>query len=687
MATDITETQLEDFLKLLFTDVLPQHNFPLREKQAELAGEILRAMFRLDILLAEAEVGIGKTLAYLIPAVLIRRSRINSDKINTLIINGKQAPVVIATSSIALQRALMTDYIPTLSDILMSHNIIKTPLTATLRKGKAHYLCERRFAHFSFFADRQLKQTLRPLMAGSVVDLAIIKNITPYIKRNICVDEHCNQDCSLYGKCRYTRFMHDAMIGGYDFQVVNHNYLLADILRRSTGQRPLIPDCQAVVIDEGHKFVDAARSMYGSALSFSEFCNIVKDVRGFTFARGQAKADILKIADKVYSKSRLLFKTLGVEVPAEQLEDDSVERFSTGFRERAKNLLRMLKDYVEALAKALSDRKVINKFENRYHDTQLALTRIKGDLSAFSRHKELVYWLEEDAGTVEETGDIRFNVLRGVPKKLGDLLYRDLWQKKVPIIITSGTLSAAGSFEHLKKKMGLNFVPGRRLRETAKPSPFDYKNNALLYLSENTPFPDNDDRAYISLMTNEIERLILASRGHAAVLFTSYKAMGLVYADLTRRGLPFPLFRLERGSSAAIERFRRSGNGVLFASGSLWEGIDLPGDVLSMLIIARLPFAVPDPLSEWEQTLFTDLEEFKSKVVVPEMLIKLKQGFGRLIRIETDTGVVAILDFRAGKNGAYRSRVLAALPPCRVTSSFADIDSFMLKKKTPEYFV
>jgi ATP-dependent DNA helicase DinG len=144
--------------------------------------------------------------------------------------------------------------------------------------------------------------------------------------------------------------------------------------------------------------------------------------------------------------------------------------------------------------------------------------------------------------------------------------------------------------------------------------------------------------------------------------------------------------RLERGSSAAIEKFKKSKNGVLFASGALWEGIDIPGDTLSMLIIVKLPFQVPDPIGEYEQTLYSSMFEYKNRVIVPEMLIKLKQGFGRLIRALTDTGVVAILDSRANSTGAYRERILATLPDCNVTSVIKKVWQFFRAVKAPGYF-
>jgi len=187
-------------------------------------------------------------------------------------------------------------------------------------------------------------------------------------------------------------------------------------------------------------------------------------------------------------------------------------------------------------------------------------------------------------------------------------------------------------------------------------------------------------------IAEEIERLVLASHGHAAVLFTSYSVMGQVHAILNRRDLPFPLLRLERGGVHAIERFKKSGNGILLASGALWEGVDVPGDTLSLLIIVKLPFAVPDPIGDYERSLCGSMEQYKARCIVPDMLVKLKQGFGRLIRTETDTGVVAILDSRANNRGAYRSRVLAALPECKVVSGIATVKKFYEEKKTPAYF-
>jgi ATP-dependent DNA helicase DinG len=216
---------------------------------------------------------------------------------------------------------------------------------------------------------------------------------------------------------------------------------------------------------------------------------------------------------------------------------------------------------------------------------------------------------------------------------------------------------------------------------------YDHERNCRLYIPENMPFPDQSKKSYLSALTDEIERLINISHGHTAVLFTSYYVMDRVYGELAKRGLPFTLFKLERSTSAAIEQFKKSGNGVLFASGSLWQGIDIPGDLLSTLIIAKLPFQQPDAISEYERTRYPDFSAYLKNVIIPEMLIKLKQGFGRLLRSESDTGIVAILDSRVNSRGRYRSAALNSLPVCPVADSTLAIDSYLRSVKPPEYYI
>ena len=295
------------------------------------------------------------------------------------------------------------------------------------------------------------------------------------------------------------------------------------------------------------------------------------------------------------------------------------------------------------------------------------------------KHADLVCWLER----LGENGSL---ALAGIPNNLNVRLYQDIWSKGLPIILTSGTLSASGDFTRTKQSLGLSHLRESLVKESSQPSPFDYKNNSMIYISNSVPFPNQQDKSYLLAVVDEIQRLIVASHGHATVLFTSYNAMGQVFSILRDRKLPYPMFRMGKRDTAALDNFKASGNGILFASGSFWEGIDIPGDALSMLIIVKLPFAVPDPIGDYEKTLYPSMMAYKNEVLVPDMLIKLKQGFGRLIRMEGDSGVCAILDSRARNGAPYHDRVLAALPECTVTNRIADAAQFIQHKKTPDYF-
>jgi ATP-dependent DNA helicase DinG len=450
--------------------------------------------------------------------------------------------------------------------------------------------------------------------------------------------------------------------------------LLADTIRRKEEKQPLIPNYQAIIIDEAHKFLQAARSMYGAQLSDLTLPDIKDIVFEIDFKTDDANKLVRKTALKLASESRRLFRALdGI---ANNGSEGESERFSVNMDAVSRRKISNIYLIISRLAEMLTAVPITGYGAGRKAKALWELEQAKKQVSALLKPDNLICWIEKDGSE---------NRFCAIPKDLDGQLYGDLWGKGIPIVLTSGTLSANGDFSHIKRSLGLDRVK-RGLTETSNPSPFNYRENALLYISQNVPFPNRCGQEYILSVADEVERLIRASRGRAAVLFTSYKAMDMVWERLSKRGLPYPMFRLNKGDVKEIGRFKKSGNGILFASGALWEGIDIPGDALSMLIIVKLPFAVPDPISEYEQTLYADMNEYKEKVIVPEMLIKLKQGFGRLIRTETDTGTVAILDSRVNRNGFYRSQVVDTLPRCCITSEIGAVESFMRLKKTAEYF-
>lgn len=682
---------LTEILHHIFTNILPQYDYTVRENQISLAEHIVEAIQRRVVSLAESEVGTGKTHAYLTASVIAKRGRLNDFWLRGHFPSQSYAdsaymPIVIATSSIALQRAIVSDYIPELSRILMDHDIIRAPLTCVVRKGKEHFLCEKRLQEFFEDADDRTRNLLRPLLEEDVsCDLADTEDLTPYMKRKICVAGRCGADCPYISRCRYTRYLAEANDSKVDFQITNHNYFLADILHRVNGKRPLLPHYQLVVIDEAHKFLQAARQMYGLELAAAEIPPLVESIHYFTDSKAANGVNVHRLAKKLDGQNKRLFQQLEEKLPGP--EDDETERFPAVLDAQAQRHLKNIAGIAADLMAAIADSHAAPRFKAQKSQAMWELERIGEKAGALQNRAGLICWLE-GFGPDEQVGatgneDAK---LCAIPKDLNGRMHDDIWNNGIPAILTSGTLSASGDFSRVKHSLGISRLSDIRVMETSKPSPFDHRRNTLLYLSEAVPFPDNKDKGYLTAVAREVERLVLIAHGHAAVLFTSYKAMGLVHSMLQARGLPFPLFQMGRRDTSALERFKQSCNGVLFAAGALWEGVDIPGDTLSLLIIVKLPFAAPDPIGEYEKALYGGMDKYKARALVPDMLVKLKQGFGRLIRTETDTGVCAILDSRARKGAPYHSRVLAALPICRVTADVVDVKRFLREMKPPEFF-
>ena len=245
---------------------------------------------------------------------------------------------------------------------------------------------------------------------------------------------------------------------------------------------------------------------------------------------------------------------------------------------------------------------------------------------------------DEDGGTV----------LCAAVSDLTAQLQGTLWNNSQSIVLASGTLAAGGGFQHYKEAVGL--IENSRVTESISHSPFDYQRNCLLYLPQCPP--EQKVNIYYDKLAEEIFLLLKAACGHALVLFTSYSAISAVKARLAQMELPWPVFTLGRTSLHTMEQFKARPGSVLLAAGAVWEGFDFPGDCVSLLVIPRLPFARPNALKEKEHENFQDLHAFIRAIAVPEMQIKLKQGFGRAIRTETDTCVIAILDERAVKRKA-----------------------------------
>jgi len=345
-------TKARELLKSLFRFILPKKGYAIREEQINLANGILNTIHKQGAAVFEAQTGTGKTEGYLIPAIIAKRGRLN-DRKNGGLYPGmqygdvSQMPIAIATSSIALQRAILTEYIPRLSEIMLESGMIKEPLTAVLRKGKEHYVCKRNLrAHLLFENRADTRRVLEGLLLpNSSIDLAEA-DIHPNVKRKICVSGRCSDICQYKADCSYLDFREDAQSTKIDIQVCNHNYLLADTLLRANGQQPLIPNYQTLIIDEAHKFIDVARTMYGKELSSETAPEILNNIGRLNFRREGFQNLANRAAMKLASESARLFDELAAVA---ENDDSDADTKSVSFDTQSARHIRNIERIAERL--------------------------------------------------------------------------------------------------------------------------------------------------------------------------------------------------------------------------------------------------------------------------------------------------------------------------------------------------
>ena len=622
----------------IFREILPRHGMAVREEQIALCHEVLDTLYNKEISLCEAGVGTGKTLAYLVGCILWQMHRPERMKL----------PIVISTSSVALQDAILTEYLPDLSAILLDEGIITAPITAVVRKGKERFVCDARLAERASLVQPSRKRQTNSLnIAAHILDMDHIPELSRYDRCRISVPRSCPRDCFMRLDCRYQQYLRDSMKP--DIQICNHNYLLADAAHRMENQPLLLRSYQALVVDEAHKLPDAARQMYTEKLSEADMNDLCLQLQ---------QAHYLHLEQRLRSTFLAFSISCGQNL-SRLRRKDSVSFTLTPFRR-------------EALADCIA----ILQYAGAILGMPRYLRHRLGEAESFFRLFLLevptrILYIDYDAD-----GKPTFCA---ASSRVPQLLRSALWNTREPAILTSGTLAAAGDFSHTEQLLGLTTY--RPLRHFRADSPFNYKEKCLLYLPPRIMARVDNRR-----MAEEIVQLVDACHGHALVLFTSYRQMAEVRA-LTDGQWPYPTYQAWRNGGKIIRQFKQSGNGVLFAAGSCWEGIDFPGDMVSLLIIAKLPFPIPDPVSDYERRQYPNLRDYINAEVIPEMQKKLRQGFGRAIRTEQDSCVVAILDERAGIGGKYHDAALAALPTCPTTEKIEDVQQFIREQKRPDYFL
>ena len=617
----------------IFKDLLPIQGMPERPEQIALSHRMLEAMQGGGIALCDAGTGIGKTYAYLVAGVVFHGLR-------------PSRPILISTSSIALQKAVRDEYLPFLSTVLIADGMIAEPIQAVIRKGKSHYVCDQRLERRLGQLDLRKKNWRAGnalLFLREKLDMDEAPRLSSYDREQVCVPKVC--DCGRED-CRYRTFLDSCDGGQYPFQICNHNLLLADAIHRGTGRQPILPDSLAIIIDEAHKLPETARHMFGVTLRAEDIQGLIHDLR---------REKYLLAADALADTSRLFLRKL----------------------ERPRNPDRRFSEYARLLVAPNRALTVVQKQVNPLlsPSTRRRLEKLASTVALFSEgHPDMVFYLAEDARDTV--------MLCATVADLTAQLQSTLWSQPRPIILTSGTLAVGSDFRRFREEAGL--LEDSRVTESVSLSPFDYRENCLLYAPQ---FPSGQkNEMYYDKLANEIALLLDAACGHALVLFTSYAAMSAVKERLSEKDLVWPLFTLGRNAVHTTEQFKASPGSVLLATGAAWEGFDFPGDCVSLLVIPRLPFARPDALKEKERESFPNLHSFIRAIVVPEMQIKLKQGFGRAIRTETDTCVVAILDERSVPGQRYFEDVKTALPDMRITDSLQEVEAFIHSVKEADYF-
>ena len=640
----------------IFRVLLPEQGLAVREEQIRLCHEMLDTLLGERIALCDAGVGIGKTYAYLVACVLMRKYSILMER-NSL---PKQHPVVVSTSSIALQKAILSEYVPFLSRVLVEQGIIQTPLRAVVRKGKEHFVCDNRLEQrIEAIRHKQKNAVQREALLSlrKHYDMDTVKDLSGFDRRLVCVPKFCPRECPGRQTCRYQRYLEESKKQDVFLQICNHNYLLADAIHRREEYKPLLADYRALVVDEAHKLPEAARQMFGKNLCMDDIREIA-----YYLEREHQNVEARTLKAGMYS----IFTIIGES-----------HIFSHGIKENFQLTgecefclwegIQMIERMMEQL-KGVVPKWVLNR-----------LQEAKEVLECFlQKNSKYVLHLRMDKEKIP--------VLCAASREIPQLLREMLWDREQALsaILTSGTLKAGKGFARTLQMTGLEGCTD--VQSYVAESPFAYEENCLLYLPKTLRKCKRGSREEVEMVAGQIHSLICSTYGHTLVLFTSYTLMGSVY-QILRDGIPFPMVEVWRHSQEEILRFKTMENAVLFAAGSCWEGVDFPGDMVSSLIIVKLPFAVPDPISEAEKETYESLEDYIQAIIVPDMQKKLRQGFGRAIRTETDTCVVSILDFRAVKGGKYHEDVMCALPPCQMAEELREVQDFIRSRKGVEYYL
>jgi ATP-dependent DNA helicase DinG len=619
-------------------------SFRPRAQQREMALAVAEAIRDNAILVVEAGTGTGKTFAYLVPALLA---------------GGK---VIISTGTKNLQDQLFQKDLPMVRDAL------KAPVSVALLKGRANYVCHYHLARTEsdgMFKTREdikhlgkIKQYAKVSDSGDKSGISDVPENAPIWMQVTSTRDNClGQECPNHKECFVLKARSDAMKA--DIVVVNHHLFFADVMLRDEGVAELLPACNTVIFDEAHQLPETASLFFGESLSTTLLLDLARDTRIEAAVAAKDFVPLPKACDELDKAARdlrLVFKKEG-RMPAAATEN---------FKEYAP-ALKTLGEKIAQLNGLLEKQAERSEgLENCWQRVQALSQQLakwqKGD------EPDQVRWLEIFHHSLQ---------LNTTPLSIAEIFEKQIGGSARAWIFTSATLAVKQDFSLYQSEMGL-----LNAKTACWDSPFNYAEQALLYVPQNLPEPNTE--GYTEAVVQAALPLIEASKGRAFLLFTSLRAMQraheILQAEFDRRGWNYPLLLQGEGSrNEMLSRFREHGNAVLLGSQSFWEGVDVRGEALSLVIIDKLPFAPPD-----DPVLAARIEQMKKQgrnafmeYQLPRAIITLKQGAGRLIRDETDRGVLMICDPRIiGKH--YGKRIWQSLPPFRRTRVEAEAVGFFI---------
>jgi ATP-dependent DNA helicase DinG len=612
--------------------------FRARAQQVEMARRVLEAIQQQKTFIAEAGTGTGKTFAYLVPALMA---------------GGK---VIVSTGTKTLQDQLFNKDLPLVRDAL------KAPVQVALLKGRANYLCHyylKRAAEEGHFQSREdvshlakIRRFVKITRTGDKAECSDVPEASPVWSVVTSTRDNClGQECPDHKDCFVQIARREAMEA--DLVVVNHHLFFADVMLRDEGMAELLPACNTVIFDEAHQLPDVATLFFGESVSTSQIIDLARDTRmeGLTSARDCL--DLQTMLPSLEKAARDLRLAAGVEngrFSARQLEDQP--EFSPA--------LARLSQVLEQMAALLKTQAQRSEGLEKCWQRTLELQQRFG-LWQQGGGEGAVRWGEAFNQSLQ---------LNMTPLSVADIFVRQMGGHPRAWIFTSATLAVQGRFDHYQSELGLLEA------ETGYwGSPFDYSRQAILYAPQNMPEPNS--WGYTDAVVQAALPILTACGGGVFFLCTSLKAMRRVHEllqqHLEENKLELPLFlQGESGKNELLERFRKAGNGILIGSQSFWEGVDVRGEALSLVVIDKLPFAPPDDpvLAARIETLRKAGRNAFMEYQLPRAVINVKQGAGRLIRTESDRGVLMICDPRM-LSKPYGRRVWQSLPPMKRTRELA----------------